>query len=583
MNFGVHTKKGNYKLTGVHSTQFVADDAVARFRQTPAKTPIFAILSIYNLHTPNKPMAQDVGDRRCANMPAYKPDNYNELDVSDKPSGIQALPLLPYVDGWPMVGYCEEMLGVDRAIGQVIDELEVQGRLDNTLLVFHADNGMAWGAHRIGQNKIWPYTTPVPLYMRLPSAGWGDTHTVIDEHASNIDLAPTFCELAETCTLGPFAYNDGPDGVSLVPLIEGDAPDLGRDAVLEAMYLKGGMSYTALRTTALYDSDNRWHYVEYTNGERELYDLVADEWELENRAYDPAYADVVAALHDKLAVLRLEGIRPGTGTVRIALDTTPDTGTDFSFDGDLGAFALDDDGDGTLPKEQTFVVPSGRYQFTRPGVAPWAPLALMCTGVHISGVLIGRVTVYVHAGETVSCTYTDRGPQPDTSITPTTAGLYKKDNLYQVNPTAKQTVRRNDVRVGSSYDYQVRIQNDGRLRDSFGITAEATGPSTVQASYFVGGIDVTADVAAGTYALPQLAPGAAAARARRRRSDGRAPDDRPGHAVRLGLQAGHPRQFSARPKDSRRRPRCRRTLDRLVARIFGIGRLQGLVRPGTTR
>ncbi len=134
--------------------------------------------------------------------------------------------------------YCEEMLGVDAAVGEILDELSAENRLDNTLLVFTADNGMAWGQHRLGQSKEVPYATPVPLYVRWPAAHWGDTPQTKSEIVSDIDYAPTFCALAgPSCVLGPFARGSaGPDGRSLVPLLNGDATDLGRDAVLEESY-----------------------------------------------------------------------------------------------------------------------------------------------------------------------------------------------------------------------------------------------------------------------------------------------------------------------------------------------------------
>jgi len=172
-DYMVHTKQGEFRLKGVHSTQFVANSAVARFRDTPPETPLFAVLSIYNLHLPNTPMAQDIGDTRCANFPPYNPPNYNEADVSDKPTGIQELPLLLDPAGWPMVRNCEAMLGVDRAVGQVVDELEAQGRLHNTLLLFTADNGIAWGAHRLGQNKMWPYRARCRCTCAGPRPGLG--------------------------------------------------------------------------------------------------------------------------------------------------------------------------------------------------------------------------------------------------------------------------------------------------------------------------------------------------------------------------------------------------------------------------
>ena len=53
------------------------------------------------------------------------------------------------------------------------------------------------------------------------------------------------------------------------------------------------------------DVTDNFTYVEYATGERELYDLVADPWQLENKADDPAYA----ATQARLAARTLELLR----------------------------------------------------------------------------------------------------------------------------------------------------------------------------------------------------------------------------------------------------------------------------------
>ncbi len=307
-NYTVHTKTGNVRYPTTHSTQMVAERAKMRFQATPAGTPIFAVLSPYNLHKPNVPMPQFANDHRCDSMPRYKPPNYNEADVSDKPPWVQSQPLMTgaKATGWPMVGFCHEMLGIDWLAKQVIDELAVEGRLDNTLLVFTADNGMTWGIHRIGQHKLTPYAAPVPLYMSW-KAKWGtDQHEVTDA-VSNIDLAPTFCALAGSCHLGPYPTGQtDPDGTSLLPILnDPGGSGLARKGVLESAF-NGDRKWHAIRTSP--DSDiGFWHYVEWFDGSRELYDLNADPFELTNQASNPAYATVKASLKTKLANLWAEG------------------------------------------------------------------------------------------------------------------------------------------------------------------------------------------------------------------------------------------------------------------------------------
>jgi hypothetical protein len=396
-------------------------------------------------------------------------------------------------------------------VGEVLDELRRENRLDNTVIVFTADNGMTWGAHRLGESKSWPYATPVPLYVRWPAAHWGDTPQTIPEVVSNIDFAPTFCALAgPSCVLGPFARgSDGPDGVSLVSLLNGDATDTGRDAVLEESYASADNSWSGLRTTALFDPDHRWHYAEYTNGEIELYDSINDPWELSNLASNPSYAELIVTLHARLAQLLVEGIGAGTGTIVIREDAFPDYGFDYQFSGELGNFVLDDDGgiDATHPNEMIFAdLPSGTYTLTRPANMPWAFGGTDCDGVGVASDALGKLTVFLHPGETVTCTWIDAQRHPDAAVSLSKDGPFKADNFYASNPVKKQTVRRTGLAVGTTYDYYVTVQNDGGADDSLQLTTSATGPATVTAQYIQHGTNVTNEIVTDEFSEP-LKPG----------------------------------------------------------------------------
>ena len=313
-DYRLHTKTGTIRPKA-HSTRMVAERAVMHIGQVPAEQPLFAVLSMYNMHGPNKPLPEFKDDPRCSSMPPWKPPNYNEADVSDKPPFIRNLPKLSYKNGFPMVGFCREMLGIEWLVETVVDKLEADGRLDNTLLVFTADNGMAWGQHRVprANGKGLPYTTPVPLYFSFP-ARWGDTGRQIDRLVSNIDLAPTFCDLAgDACHLGPYPDGQtGPDGLSMLPLIDEGPPPQWRDAALESAYfswLSNEQSltvWTGVRT----DSEHAlgaWHYVIWSNGFEELYDLTNDPWELENQRGNATLAATKDQLSDELASLSGEG------------------------------------------------------------------------------------------------------------------------------------------------------------------------------------------------------------------------------------------------------------------------------------
>ena len=503
-NYTLFTKQGLLSPPE-HSTQMIADRAVAHITETPAEQPIFAILSIYNTHAPHIPLPAFNDDPRCASMPPWNPPNYNEADVSDKPGYVRERPLYPYPDGWPLEQMCEEMLGVDWAVDRVVDELAAQGRLDNTLLVFSADNGMDWGSHRL-ELKQTPYSVPIPLYFSWP-ARWGSGSRTIDAYVSNIDLAPTLCVYAG-CTLGPFPGGQvGPDGVSLRPLLEGTARNLTRDALLETSH--DSRVWVGVRTTDRSDL-GLWHYVEYANGFKELYNLEADPYEMENVASLSANSSVKIALRERIAELLTEGRNmEATASIKIVQDTVPNSGQDFAFTGDLGSFTLDDDSNATLPRSRTFSgLTSGSYTFFVADVEGYVLTGITCPPLSATDLAERRATVQVLPGDSLTCTFKSAGRRPDASIAVQPANLFKGNNIYSTSPDKSQTQRWDDAPAGQTLDFTVALQNDAQMVDSFRVKGTETGTTSITVAYLINGLDVTSSVVAGTHTINNLAPGA---------------------------------------------------------------------------
>ncbi len=506
-DYTMTTKDGQVLQPDEHSTQFITERTVSHIHDADPGKPIFAEVSIVDTHLPNLPMPGFEDDPRsaaCDAMPPWDPPNYNEADVSLKPPFVRKLPLLPYPDGWPMATLCKEMLGVDWMVKQVTDELRADGRLDNTLLIFTADNGMAWGQHRLTLKQV-PYSTFLPLYMSWPDR-WGTDPREIDEYTSNIDLAPTICEIAG-CTLGPYPTGQaGPDGVSLLPLLDGDVPHLGRDALIETEW--DAHPWAAVRTTNL-SSLGLWHYVEYQSGFRELYNVAPDQdpWELDNLAYDPDYASVIAALHDRLLELLAEGRPAQASTLTIVQDTQPNSAQDFSFSGDLGSFNLDDDKNATLPRTRTFSdLAPGTYTIEQASSTKWSLASIICPVPSVVDVQTRTATVTLLDGVSATCKFIDIRRRPDLSIAQDVIGPYKGSNRYSSVALKKQTQKRLSVAAGAEYDYFVNIQNDSKADDSFTLSADVTSAASMSATFWADGVDVTSALLDGTYTTPTLAP-----------------------------------------------------------------------------
>jgi arylsulfatase A-like enzyme len=222
-----------------------------------------------------------------------EPPSFDEADVSDKPYRSTSEPLsqgqLAH-DRELQQAMPQSLSPVDDSIRQLIAAVSARAGLQDTVIAFTSDNGFLWGEHRI-KGKIWPYeeSIRVPLVVRLPDMidGRTDTHLVL-----NIDLASTICELAGVTPGLP------QDGTSLVPLLRGaDPPDWRTSFVEEYLgherYPGTPPDFEAIRT-------ERYIFVRYTNGWRELYDLKTDPYELANLAGDPRVARLQASLGTKL-------------------------------------------------------------------------------------------------------------------------------------------------------------------------------------------------------------------------------------------------------------------------------------------
>jgi arylsulfatase A-like enzyme len=264
------------------------DDAVR------AKQPFFLYLATFAPHQPATPAPRHAN--LFADARAPRDPSFDEANVTAKPQFIRALdPLRPRqiaaIDNLYRKRI-QSLQSVDDLIETLVKELQSKGILDRTYIVFTSDNGFHLGQHRMQQGKQTAYETDihVPLIVRGPGVAAGATR---DALVAEIDLAPTFAEWAG------LAAPSFVDGRSIVPLLEHYS---GSTEPFASPFEEGQRqgarripTYQALRTRDM-------TYVEYETGERELYDLKRDPYELDNSALraDPS---TIKALSAQLAAL----------------------------------------------------------------------------------------------------------------------------------------------------------------------------------------------------------------------------------------------------------------------------------------
>lgn len=299
-------------------------------RRVPESKPLFMWVTYHAPHGGGPKEADDPAGIGTVNVGTKYKDAFaneqlpafpslNEADVSDKPIGIRNRPVLtPERLAAIREAYQQQMeslLSVDDGVKAIVDQLRASGELDNTYVIFTDDNGFFHGQHRIPSGKVLVYepSIRVPLLMRGPGV---PKNKHLKQMSANIDLAPTIVQIAKA------KAGRTMDGKSLLPLLANPSTQWGRDLLIERgptgekragkafgeiadgdngnqgkTAAPGDQRFVAIRTP-------KYKYVEYANGEKELYDLAKDPDELTNLAGQSAYTTLQAELAGRLAKLR---------------------------------------------------------------------------------------------------------------------------------------------------------------------------------------------------------------------------------------------------------------------------------------
>jgi arylsulfatase A-like enzyme len=285
-----------------YSTDVLRDKAVQFIHDSAGGPPFFLYFAPKAPHAPATPAPRHAGSFSA--IPPWRPPNYNEADVSDKPAWVQAIaPWGPNkqanTDDFDR-RQLECLQAVDEAVAALIQALRDIGQEQNTIIVFASDNGYSWGSHR-WEPKQCPYQEcmRVPLVIRYaPLAPLPRTETGF---GLNIDHGETIAELAGATP------DPGVEGMSLVRLLDGTAPSWRTDFLQEHWdKTQGDETDVGPIPTYAEVRGEQWKYNEYLTDETELYDELADPFELLNVVTDPANASVVSSM-----ATRLRELRPG--------------------------------------------------------------------------------------------------------------------------------------------------------------------------------------------------------------------------------------------------------------------------------
>jgi N-sulfoglucosamine sulfohydrolase len=200
---------------------------------------------------------------------------------------------------------------LDHGVGMVLNQLDASGLMDDTLIIFTTDHGMPFPGAKA---TLYDRGLGVTLILRGPQPFNGGR--VIDALVSHIDIYPTVCEY-----LGierpPFL-----EGVSLMELLRGQSTG-AREQIFAGSTWHAAYEPQRTIRTARHKYIRRWGdrltpvlantddgpskdlllaagWAQREIPKEQLYDLLYDPNEADNRLADPAYADVLADLRARL-------------------------------------------------------------------------------------------------------------------------------------------------------------------------------------------------------------------------------------------------------------------------------------------
>lgn len=274
----VNGKLGPPRIGEKFSSELFADEAIRFLESADASQPFLAYVAFTAPHDPRQP-------------PEAFRKMYYERHLPLPPN---FMPQHPFANGW-MVGRDEQLASwprreadirdqlaeyyglithLDQQVGRILDCLRQRKLLENTLIVYSADHGLALGSHGLlGKQSLYEHSMGCPLIVSGPGIP-RNLHCQALTYL--LDLYPTLCDAVG------IPQPAGLEGRSLQPLWMGQTSE-----VRPTLFTAYEGSMRAIR-------DSRWKLIRYPSIHyTQLFDLENDPFEMRNLGTQPDQADRV--------------------------------------------------------------------------------------------------------------------------------------------------------------------------------------------------------------------------------------------------------------------------------------------------
>jgi choline-sulfatase len=267
----------------------VVRDSVRFMRESRGEAPFFLWASFLSPHPPlfAPPEFSDLfADADLPLRGSMEPEGADLFDIYVERRVRQELEkVTPEMLRGITRSYYASLAWVDHCIGRLLQQLEVLGLAEDTLVIYTSDHGELLGEHALLQKRaFFEGACRVPCLLRWPGRLMsGVSRRNVAEH---LDLVATLFQLAGVRKPRGFS------GRSMVDLLNGKDPEWEDRALIESP----GESLERSVRWALRRGNLKYMHVSDT--ERALFDVEADPGEKQNLIDSESHAGEVDALRD---------------------------------------------------------------------------------------------------------------------------------------------------------------------------------------------------------------------------------------------------------------------------------------------
>lgn len=272
-------ENGGFWQGGKHWSEVLADDGVEFIEEAKLDdNPFFMYLALNAPHDPRQAPKEyiDKYPLDSIKLPKNYQDVYPDMGENAVPKirdeRLAPFPRTPYAIKMHRQEYYASITHMDAQIGRILEALEKSGKAANTYIIFASDHGLAVGHHGlVGKQNMYEHTVRAPFI--ISGLGIKADHK-IETPIYLQDAMATSLELASIATPDYVTFQ------SVLPLLQN-----GHKKQYESIY----SAYMGTQRMLIKD---QWKLIVYPKiKKKKLFNLLEDEFEMEDLANNPEYSN----------------------------------------------------------------------------------------------------------------------------------------------------------------------------------------------------------------------------------------------------------------------------------------------------